>query len=321
MQKTCSKCGEAALQWTTERQEYPIDVLRCGACGHAMLVEDWTAPVRPIGPESCTNCGDLYQDGKCRNCGLSREENVDVHNELRDMVDPTLTHLQAARVAHRAGRLLMALKLSTSAMVLNEDNQRSVARAHRIWLLREAQEGAAALAEAQTWVERSSSPSVLAWITVGQQLHASGRGGEAMEAYTYAIDRNPDQQVLRARRAELMFEMGRVGQAHTEVCEMLEAPSDDQTMALVVQVAEQLAAFYTAQERKSELLLLLQSAGSFRDRSAVLLAHQALHSARDGEAADARRYLKRARRLTPELPLYAQVDAAIKAIKSSWWRW
>lgn len=322
MSEVCSRCGRASLKWVTERLEFPVDVLRCEACGHAELVEDWTLPLRPMGPQSCTNCSDLVVDGRCRSCGLTVTDNQDVHNEMRDMVRPLASQWDAAQLARSRGRRLIALKLATSVLMIDEGGKRGPARAMRVELMHEIGEGAAALAEAKQWVERSSEPSPLAWDTLAQQLLLSGRGGEALETYQFAMERNPQQAYLRARRAEVMHAMGRLGQAHAEVCALWGAGAVEDAAAVVaLRVADQLAQFYEEQERFSELALLLDAAGSYRDRSPVLGALQAMRLAREGDAAAASRILKRVRKAAPEHPFLAKAEAVVATHQRRWWQW
>ena len=113
---SCSQCQSTELRWRTDRKgPVPIDVLECGACRTPLLEEDWMAPVMPYVPGRCINCGERREYDTCPNCGLNRDEDAQVHDELRFMVSPDHSLFDAARIANKAGRHLMALKLATAA--------------------------------------------------------------------------------------------------------------------------------------------------------------------------------------------------------------
>lgn len=299
----------------------PVDVLQCQSCGHAALEEDWIAPLLPLKVGACTNCGDRIEGDTCLNCGLTPDESKQVHDELRAMVAPHHNLLNAAREASRIGRRLMALKLATQAARANEDGQGHYARALRIWLLANIGEQQSALEEAMLWVEMENEPPALAWASLGQQQQHANYPGAAAESYHKALQLDPDQHALRARRSLLLVKLGRRGQANAEILRIFEAEADDRSLAMAIQVAEQLVEFYRGAYREDEISRLLERAGTFVQRSAILLAHRARIAALSGETAKARRDLKRAKRLVPELDIYKEVELTIKPQRTSWWRW
>ncbi len=319
----CLKCSSDQLRWLTLRKgRIPVDVLQCQVCGTPNAEEDWEPPLLPLAPGHCWNCGARRDVDKCSNCGLTRVEDAQVHNELRAIIHPQATHLDAARQASRIGRRLLALKLATAAAATNEHDQGEVARALRIWLLSAIGEPEHALDDAKSWVEGTQDPSAVAWASYGQQLHASQMLGGAVDAYDKALRKNPGQNNIRARKAQLLLELQRRGQAQDEALRVLASEGvDDQSAAIACQVAERLCDALERDDRNREIARLLEFTGGYLERSPGLLAHQARLLAAEGDIAGARRQLKKARRINPELEIYERVERAMRPAKSSWWRW
>ncbi len=279
-------------------------------------------PLRPLQVGRCWNCMNRREIDQCSNCGLTKQEDVQVHDELRSIVDPTLSHLDAARQASRNGRRLLALKLATAAAASNESGQGEVARALRIWLLSAIGEADHALEDAKAWVEGTQDPSAIAWASYGQQLQASNMTGAAADAYEKALKKNPKQNNIRARRAQLLLELRRGGQAQDEAIRVLSQDGvDEQSVAIASMVAEKLCDHFESEYRDAEISRLLDYSRDYVERSPVLLAHRARLLASEGDLASARRDLKRARRLNPELEIFERVERAMKPSRGSWWRW
>jgi len=280
------------------------------------------AAAHAAGPGHCWNCGARREVDRCSNCGLTRQEDEQVHLELRAIIHPQASHLDAARQASRIGRRLLALKLATAAAATNENDQSDVARALRVWLLSAIGEPEPALEDAKSWVEGTQDPSAVAWASYGQQLHASQLLGAAVDAYDRALKKNPRQHNIRARKAQLLLELQRRGQAQDEALRVLTAESvDDQSAAIACQVAERLCDHLEREDRNPEIARLLGYTGAFLERSPGLLAHQARLRATEGDIASARRILKQARRINPELEIYERVERAMRPARNSWWRW
>ncbi|MCA9490529.1 MAG: hypothetical protein KC621_11420 [Myxococcales bacterium] len=279
-------------------------------------------PLPALNVGRCWNCGERRDFGNCVNCGLSKEEDVQVHDELRFMIDPKATHLDAARTASRMGRRLLALKLATAASAMNENGQGEVARALRIWLLSAIGEPEFAQEDAQGWVESTQDPSALAFASYGQQLQAAGSPGGAADMYERSLRKNPKQHNIRARRAQLLLELRRGGQALDETLRVFGSEGlDDATVQIASAVAEKLCNDFEVQLRDDEIVRLLEQAGDFAERSPVLLGHRARLAALAGDVSSAKRDLKAARKLDPELEIYERVERAMKPARSSWWRW
>lgn len=315
----CVKCGSDQLRWLTLRKgRIPVDVLQCQSCGVANAEEDWMPPLQPLTVGRCWNCGDRRDFENCVNCGLTRAEDVQVHDELRFMVDPKMSHLEAARQASRVGRRLLSLKLATAAAITNENDQGEVARALRIWLLSAIGEPEQAVEDARVWVESTQDPSAIAWASYGQQLQASGIPGGAADSYEKSLKKQPKQWNIRARRAQLLYELRRGGQAQDEAIKVLSQEGvDEQSVAIASTVAEKLCDHFETEYRDDEINRLLEYAGDYVDRSPVLLAHRARLAALQGDLSSAKRDLKKARRMDPELEIYERVERAMKPARSS----
>jgi tetratricopeptide (TPR) repeat protein len=318
----CQKCGSSNFRWVTMRRDVPVDVLQCQDCGTSFAEEDWVPPLLPLIPGRCMNCGDQRVRGVCKNCGLDAHEDAQVHDELRQVIAPRMNLLGASREASRQGRRLIALKLATAAACTNEDGQVDVARGLRVWLLAAIGENQAALEDCKAWVEHTPDPPSIAWASLGQQYQHSGFPGSAADAFGKALLKEPKQHSVRARRAQILLGMRREGQASDEALAVLEADEpDDQAVGMSLEVAEQLAERYESQLRDDEVELILKRSVRYVDRSPKLLAQRARLNAMKGDMAAAKKDLKMARRLDPNLEAYAKVEKIMSPQRTSWWRW
>ncbi|MFK7929442.1 MAG: tetratricopeptide repeat protein [Myxococcota bacterium] len=299
-----------------------VDVLLCGQCGTPQLEEDWTVPARPLRAGACINCGEAREDDICQGCGLARRDDLQVHQELRDLIDPNATLLNAAREASKQGRRVMALKLATAATQLDEDGKRNKSWALRVWLLSAIGEPKPALEDARYWVEGTPDPPAMAWASFAQQLEHQGYKGAAADAYGKAIELDPSGLTLRARRARLLITMAREGQALNEIGRLFRSDEiSDSTMDIAVEVAEKLCYAFEKKKQETEIDFLLEKGARVIERSPVLLAYKARQAAIAGRVEDARRWLKAARALEPDLAIYERVQTQIRPARSSWWKW
>jgi tetratricopeptide (TPR) repeat protein len=305
------------------RKAVPYDLLQCQTCGHVLEQQDWMPPLLPLSPDRCLNCGNRRGgNGRCTGCGLSYEEDIQVHDELRFMVDPDLDLMDAARKASRMGRRLIALKLATAVAQLDEGENADIARALRVWLLSAIGDAQAAVSDAKAWVESHPDPPAMAWASYGQQLQHGGFQGPAADAYHRALAKDPYQHLLRARRAQLLFHLSRDGQALDETMKVFDnAGEDENAIQIAIEVAGLLCDKFEVSNRDEEIQRVLERGRPYADRSPLLLAHRARLAAMRGEGTKAKRDLKRARRLDPELEIYERVERAIRPERGSWWRW
>jgi hypothetical protein len=153
-------------------------------------------------------------------------------------------------------------------------------------------------------------------------MQASGSPGGAADAYEKSLRKLPKQHNIRARRAQLLLELRRGGQALDESIRVFQAEGvDEATIKIACAVAEKLCDDFEIQLRDDEVGRLLEHAGEYAEQSPVLLGHRARLAALQGDLSSAKRDLKAARAINPELEIYERVERAMKPARSSWWRW
>lgn len=318
----CPKCNSQNVKWITMRRTVAIDVLQCKDCGTPIAEEDWQCPSLPMRVGRCINCGDARKRGVCQGCGLDQHEDVQVHDELRQVIDPRLNFMGAATEASRQGRRLLALKLATAAAAFDEDKQGDAARGMRIWLLSSIGDPQSAMEDAKVWVEAATDPSPVAWASLGQQYLAAGFPGSAADAFGKALAKDKDMAEVRAKRAQILLGMRREGQAAEEAYTVLtpvSVPPGAADIALGVMV--KLAEGFESQLRDDEIKHLLTKCHVHVERSARLLTQRARLAVMDGDLNAAKRDLKSARALEPENPDYEKLQKLLKPQTTSWWRW
>ena len=321
MTQTCSSCNSTQLQWKTVREHVPFDVLYCTACEEVLAQDDWDAPLLPIDRKRCLNCGGHYANEVCDGCGLSYEEVLQVHDELRDLIDPNLGHLEAARQAARDGRHLLALKLASAAALFDKPSRAVRARAIRVHLLATVDNPQTARDDAREWTQQEGDVPAIAWALYGKQLDACKIMGAALEAFERSLAIDPNQTSLRIRKAEILVAMGREGQGGKEIQNLLKKKLDERNVQRLIPLIEQLVCFHADGLRDDQVLEILQNVTSVVERSPILLIHRARIAALDGEQAAAKRDLKIARKLDPDRPEYQKVEHLMKSERSSWWQW
>jgi len=246
---------------------------------------------------------------------------VQVHDELRDLINSDLGHLDAARQAARDGRQLLALKLATAASLFDKPSRAVRARAIRIHLLSEINSPQSARDDAREWTQEEGDVPAIAWALYGKQLDACKATGAALEAFDRALAIDPNQTSVRIRKAELLVVVGREGQAAKEIQTLLKKNREERHVQRALPLIEQLVCFHADALRDDQVLALLKDVASVVDRSPTLLIHRARIAALDGEVAAAKRDLKTARKLDPNRPEYVKVEHLLKSERSSWWQW
>jgi len=245
-----------------------------------------------------------------------------VHAELVQLVCPANTDLlRAAREANQQGRRVLALKLATAAAGSLEDHRKLAARAMRVWLLSAIGEHEAALTDARVWVDAEEEPSHLAWGSLGQQLEHAGKIGQACEAYEQSLFIDPSQHIMRARRATLLMQSQRDGQALHEVRIVLQDSDDTTAIGIVLVVAESLCDGFEKRGSNEGIVKILRDVGNHIDDSAHLLAHAARIAAIAGDAKNARKWLKQAKELKTDLEIYDRVREVLQPLGKQWWPW
>lgn len=321
MSDKCNQCQKSTLKWITSRLEFPIDVLTCSDCGHRQLMEDWTPPLSPLYDNSCANCSAERKGQLCPSCGLSEEEDLQVHQELRALVFDGEDFLAAARAANRIGRRLLALKLATIAVSTEVPHRSEAARALRIWLLSAVGEPKAAYEDALTWVKISEEPTSLAWGSFGQQCEHQDKLADAAEAYEQALAIDPAQHIIRVRRATILLDQKREGQALQELLHTLAATQEESAMIGARAVAERLCESMDKRANHDGIMELLHALGSQIDHSAPLLAYAAYCTALAGNGRDAKALFKKAQRIEAHLEIYERVQQKIKPLQTGWRPW
>lgn len=309
------------MKWGVSRGQVLADILLCSKCGHKEHIEDWSAPIVPISATSCCNCGSNRHDETCEYCGLSAQEDKEVHLELRDLIAPGRDFLSTARHANKMGRRLIALKLSTAAVLFGEPTRIEAARALRVWLLSAVGEEKAALKDAKMWVEQSAKPTQLAWGSLGQQCEHQKLFGDAVEAYRNALKVDPQQHLIRGRLAKLLLDQNREGQAINEVHFICEATTEEKFIQPLLPVVVQMLEKLEERDSLDESAKLLRLVGESIKKSPHLLAHAARINALAGKNKEAAKQLKLAQKLEPGLPIYARVESMLSPTQTSWRKW
>ena len=316
----CSECHSDQLQWGVSRGRVVADVLLCGLCNHREKVEDWTAPCSPLAPSSCANCGHPERQDPCLGCGLTAEEDREVHLELREFIPDETDFLSAARKANKLGRRVLALKLATAACLYGDVSRREAARALRVWLLAAIGEQQAAYNDAKAWVDQSKAPSQLAWGSLGQQCEQLNLYGDATDAFGKALEVDPTQHLIRCRRAELLLRQNRDGQALAEVYKLFELTSEKDVPKNALHVAAHVLDRLEKHNNSDDSARLLSLMAGNVNQSPALLGHAARINALAGKAKEARQQLDKARKLDPNLAIYTRVETLLNRGGAGGWR-
>jgi len=251
---------------------------------------------------------------------LSREEDEQVHQELRELIASESDFLSAARQANKIGRRLLALKLATAAVVYGPTARREPARAFRVWLLAAIGETKAAHDDATAWVQSHPSPTQLAWGSLGQQCETLKLFGEAIEAYGKALAVDSSQHLIRCRRAQLLLNQSRDGQALAELKMVFDGSPTGKAPDAILPICVNLLDRLETHNNLDSAATLLGWVGPQVQGSAPLLGHAARVNALAGREKEARKQLKKARSMTPDLPIYKRVEALLGE-PSSWRKW
>ena len=298
-------------------RDQPVDVYICDRCSYALASEDWHLPREPPRQGACRNCGGSRRNGYCSGCGLSEAEDAEVHDELRQLIDPEQDLLSCAVLASAGGRKLIAVKLATAAVHAGGGD---LARLLRLSLLEDMGELAVALTDCQAWT-REEPQSGPGWTATGEMLLANLRPGDALSAFLKALAYSPDDHLTRARVAQHLFHAERFGQAREQAERVARAegcPEEARRMAVDVLV------------RYTRRLMVQGDTGAVRelvdqladevDRNATLMAVAAWMRWKEGYLEDARAALQEAQRLDPGNEVVLELSKAL-GVKKRWWSW
>jgi len=273
-------------------------------------------PASPMRQGRCRNCGGVRYQGHCLDCGLSEEEDLEVHEELRALVHPTADRLACARLAMAMGRKLIALKLATASA--HDGPKPDVGRALRINLLSQIGEDAAAFSDARQWTVESPDQAV-AWAAYAEQLSSAERKGEAVAAFQKALSLDSNAHRVRARLAQLYLDLGRWGQAQASARAVLNQKGDrEATLAALGVIAHYVELLIQRGEQRS-VEEVLESLGDRAGRHPTFLCARAWLAWQDNNHTLARKELKAARKMqvNSEYPLLEQMEELIKGAR--WW--
>lgn len=320
MVDTCPKCRKGTLHWDTRRVvDHPVDIYACARCKHAVAEEDWTVPLEPPAQGCCRNCGGRRRSGTCASCGLTAAEDAEVHQELRQLIDPDLDLLGAALSAEEGGRKLLALKLATAACL--DGPNPTPARLLRLSILQDLGELSAALSDAKYWVRGDGARSSTAWAVYGELLLNNLRQGEATEAFRVALELDPGDHMTRARLSKHLYAMGRFAQARQGAESVLAARPGGRPERLAVGVMARYAEHLMRQGDVVAVRDVLDALGQETlDINARLLALDAWLHWGEGHADEARDALRQAHRMDADDRLVNELKDVV-GLKRSWWSW
>jgi len=293
----------------------------CIRCNHRLIIEDWAAPVVPLARNACCNCGHERNTSVCTVCGLSADEDKQVHYELRDLIEPGNDLLSTARRANKIGRRLLALKLATAAILYGPSPRVEAARALRVWLLSAVGEIQSAHDDARLWVDDSPHPSQLAWGSLGQQCENIGKIRDASEAYGHALAADPHQHLIRCRKAKLLLEQNRQGQAMTEILIVCQSTTEEKFLRAVAPIGAKLLDAFETRDNNEECARLLKHLNHAIQYSPELLGHAARINFIAGNKREASQHLKKAKTLAPDLPIYARIEQLMGTSSRSRRKW
>jgi len=317
---TCPSCRKGLLRWETRRTaDRSVDTFTCEACDYVLAEEDWHIPVQPLSEGRCRNCCGRRVEGTCLDCELSSAEDLEVHEELRRLIHPTADLLASTRLAVAMGRRLIALKLATAAAL--DGPQPEVARCLRIQLLRGVGEELAALSDAREWVHEAGRNSAMAWAAYADELAATKKHGEAIEAFRKALELAPNAHGARARFARLLMDLQRFGQAHEEALAVLDHPGNREATLAALEVMAGYVELLMLRGETMAVREVLEELGPRARRHPVFLCASAALAVQDERLPEAKADLKAARKLQSDHPLIRQIEKTVQSARKGWFPW
>lgn len=295
----------------------PVDVYVCTRCSYTLASEDWHFPVEPPCPGTCRNCGGARRNSFCTVCGLTEREDAEVHDELRQLIDPGEDLLTCAGLAADGGRRLIAVKLATAAIHADRD---PVARLLRISLLQDLGELKVALSDCREWL-RVEKTSGTAWTVYGEILLANLMKAEANKAFLKALELSPDDHLTRARVALHMLQANRFAQARHHAEQVMGADVEGEAREMALDVLTRYCRRLQEQGDVTAVRQLVDQLDHEIMGNAALLAIVAWLRWKEGHIEDARTALREARKLDASEPLVTALQKPLGIKRWSWWSW
>ncbi len=313
----CPDCHRGSLHWDTRRlRGQPVDVFICERCSYTLASEDWHLPREPPRRGSCRNCGATRRGSFCTGCGLTEREDAEVHDELRQLIDPDQDLLSCAVLAAEGGRKLIALKLATAAV---HEGGGDLARLFRLSLLEDLGELEVALTDCQSWT-REEPQSGPGWTAMGEMLLANMRTGDALSAFLKALAYSPGDHLTRARVAQHLFHAERFGQAREQAERVLGAECSEEARGMALDVLVLYTRRLMVQGDVAAVRELVDSLAEEVNSNATLMAVAAWMRWKEGNIEDARTALREAYKLDPTSALVLELQKPL-GVKKRWWIW
>lgn len=296
-------------RWTTRTVEgQPRDIKIDATTNTAIAIASWTAPLEPLRPNHCANCGGPRElpDGvtisgggvripspRCTRCGLSADEDLRHHQDIITRLGES-TFADAAERASRTGRHVLALKVATAGAYYGEDRDRS--RAQRIRELERVGASEVAQADVRAWLETARPLTATCLRIVELQVKARQHQA-ALSTLNEGLRRSPTDRALLLRLAQLHHELDDEQHAIPLALRCL-GPEDEHSLAaleIVLVYAEALLQDHRANE--SADLINRAAPYAHRNARATFTLAQAEH--KRGQSSEARRWLRQTLGLNP----------------------
>ncbi len=313
-------CDQPSMKWRQTRVgDRRSDIYVCSRCQHIDAMESWLVPLSPPDRGRCANCSGHLQlkegNYRCDYCGLTSGKTRELHDNL-SALHPSRNYLQAALAAAEMNRFVIALKLSTAAILWNENEEEQVlARAVRLQSLEGLGELDRALDEAYEWSTNGAPP--LVWGVIADLEAAAGNMDGALAALKNGIAAEPENLDMWLDLAELFAELDDRGKALSAASHGLNSPeSRPRALAVIADIAERYYAdsmWFNAEES-------LKVAGDLQDKNVNLAWLRARLAASAENVGEAVQWLDCVLQLEPS---HTEAQEALQKLrpKKKGWLW
>ena len=184
-----------------------------------------------------------------------------------------------------------------------------------------AQEDIAKVIEELEQQVKESPDNVIAHHHLGLVYMKAGRVDDAIQSLEKALEIDPSLHLIRCRRAKILYEHRREGQAIAELELLCAAPLRGRALESTFALGAMILGRFFEQGNYNESDRILKLFGARIDQSAHLLGYAAMRHAINGQSKEAARELKKAKRLQAELPIYEHVQTLLNTEKRGWRAW